>query len=74
MLSSKIIIEPNDVQAITGKSYRQCLRIITNIKKKLKKEKHQFISITEFCDYSSLPHDEVLTALQRSKKENNSDE
>jgi hypothetical protein len=70
MLSSKIIIEPNDVQLLTGKSYRQSLRIIQNIKRKLRKEKYQFISISEFCDYSRLPVDEVLIALHRNKEDN----
>lgn len=71
MLSSKIIIEPDEVQLLTGKSYRQSLRIIHNIKRKLKKEKHQFISVSEFCDYSRLPLDEVLVALHRNREDNN---
>ncbi|VXA98188.1 conserved hypothetical protein [Flavobacterium sp. 9AF] len=50
----RVCIYPKDIQRITGKSERQCRNIIARIKKELQKEKHQLVTIQEFCDYMGL--------------------
>ena len=52
-------IYPKDVQRITGKSYRQSLRMLQQIKRDLNKEKEQLISIDEFCIYTGLKFEHV---------------
>ncbi len=51
---SRIVIYPKDIQQITGKSERQSRNIIATIKKKHNKEKHQAVTIQEFCDYMGI--------------------
>ena len=52
-------IYPKDVQRITGKSYRQSLRMLQQIRRDLNKEKEQYISIDEFCIYTGLKFEHV---------------
>jgi len=51
---NRICIYPKDIQRITGKSERQCRNIINSIKKQLNKEKHQAVTLLEFCNYMGL--------------------
>ena len=55
----RVCIYPKDVQRITGKSYRFSRLLLIDIKKHLKKEGHQFISVDEFCQYTGLKFEEV---------------
>lgn len=55
----RVCIYPKDVQIITGKSYRYSRLLLTEIKKNLNKQEHQFISIEEFCLYTGLKLEEV---------------
>lgn len=50
----RVCMYPKDVQWITGKSERQSRDIVLKIKRYYKKEKHQPISIEEFCKYMAL--------------------
>jgi len=54
---------PKDVQRIMGTEYTQARRYLKKIKKHLNKEKHQYISVEEFCLYTGLPLDEVQRCL-----------
>jgi hypothetical protein len=56
---NRICIYPKDIQIITGKSDRQSRNIIAIIKKTLDKEKHQSVTIEEFCEYMGLKLVEV---------------
>jgi len=47
----RICIYPKDVQVVTGKSERYGRTIINKIKEHHHKEKHQLVTIDEFCDY-----------------------
>ena len=49
-----LIIYPKDIHLITGKSERQCRNSIMLIKNKLNKDKHQLLTIAEFCNYMGL--------------------
>ncbi|WP_366139171.1 hypothetical protein [uncultured Lutibacter sp.] len=47
----RICIYPKDVQVVTGKSERYGRTIINKIKEDLNKEKHQLVTIDEFCAF-----------------------
>jgi hypothetical protein len=53
----RIAVYPKDVMRITGKSERYSREILKKIKTDLNKEKHQLITIHEFCRYMAI--DEV---------------
>jgi hypothetical protein len=53
-----------NVMRITGKSERSSRSLMKAIRKKLGKEKHQMISVSEFCAYTGLSEAEVLRQLE----------
>jgi ATP:corrinoid adenosyltransferase len=56
-------IYPKDVQRITGKSYRQSLRILQQIRNVLRKEKHQIVTVDEFCSFMGFDNTKVEELL-----------
>lgn len=61
---NRICIYPKDVQVITGKSERYGRTIIKKIKDQLQREKHQAITIDEFCNYLGLKEDRVKQIIR----------
>lgn len=59
----RVCIYPKDVQRITGKSYRTARLLLLDIKKRLNKQEHQFITIEEFCTYTGLKIELVLPLI-----------
>ncbi len=57
--TKRLCIYPKDIQCITGKSYRQSARLLQKIRKELKKLENEFVSIEEFCQYTSLKLEQV---------------
>ena len=55
----RLCIYPKDIQRITGKSYRQSTRLLQKIRMKLNKLENEFVSIEEFCQYTSLKLEQV---------------
>ncbi len=55
----RICIYPKDVVVVTGKSYRQSIRLLQAIRKSLNKSEKDFITIEEFCTATGLPKEEV---------------
>ncbi|MBD3637582.1 MAG: hypothetical protein HUJ25_09530 [Crocinitomicaceae bacterium] len=55
----RVVIYPKDIMIITGKSERYSRYLIQRIKKYLKKEDHQVVSISEFCSYMGLNESEI---------------
>jgi hypothetical protein len=64
MINKRICIYPQDVQLITGKSERYGRKLIRTIKDKLQKEKHQLVTIDEFCDYMGLKKSEIIPFIK----------
>jgi DNA helicase TIP49 (TBP-interacting protein) len=60
----RICIYPKDVQIITGRSLRYCQELIKHIKMLLNKEKHQTVTIREFCDYMDFPFEDINDMIQ----------
>jgi hypothetical protein len=55
----RLCIYPKDIQRITGKSYRQSIRMMQTIRKELNKLQNELVSIEEFCQYTSLKQEQV---------------
>ena len=55
----RVCIYPKDIQRITGKSYRQSVRILQKIRKDLNKRPNELVSIDEFCKYTSLKYEQI---------------
>lgn len=57
--NKRLCIYPKDIQLITGKSYRQSIRLLQKMRTKLNKLENEFVSIEEFCQYTSLKIEQV---------------
>ena len=56
----RLCIYPKDIQKITGKSERYSRDLIHKIRAFSEKQKHQCITIEDFCKYSGLSKEQVL--------------
>jgi hypothetical protein len=63
MMTIRIIIYPKDVQKITGKSERYGRMLLKQIKVKLNKEDHQFVTVDEFCQFYGIKPEQVYPFL-----------
>ena len=55
----RVCIYPKDIQLITGKSYRQSIRLMQKIKREYHKQDSEFLTIDEFCSYTGIKSDEI---------------
>ena len=62
-IPKRVCIYPKDIQRITGKSYRQSIRLMQKIRKDLRKQENEFVSIEEFCNYTSLKYEQVIILI-----------
>jgi hypothetical protein len=58
-IHQRVCIYPKDIQRITGKSYRQSIRLMQSIKKDLNKSGNEFLTIDEFCSSTGLKYEQV---------------
>lgn len=70
--NKRLCIYPKDIQRITGKSYRQSIRLLQKIRTALNKLENEFVSIEEFCQYTSLKLEQVLPLIVDWKSNNTS--
>ena len=54
MKLTRTCIYAKDIQRITGRSERYCRKILQQIREKLNKESHQFVTLEEFAEYSGI--------------------
>jgi len=54
LVPNRIVIYTKDVMNITGRRERAARALLARIRKKLRKKKDEFISIEEFCQFTSL--------------------
>jgi hypothetical protein len=59
----RVCIYPKDIQRITGKSYRQSIRILNEIRKSLRKPKNSLVSVEEFCSHTGLKIEHVIPMI-----------
>jgi hypothetical protein len=62
-IPNRIVIYAKDVMNITGRKERAARKLIARIKKKYKKEKGEFISVEEFCEFTGLKEEKVAPFL-----------
>jgi len=60
---NRIVIYPQDVAIITGRSDRYGRMIIKRIKEHLGKEQYQFVTIKEFAEYMAIEVSLVETVI-----------
>jgi len=56
---TRIYIYPKEIHQLTGKSERYCRDLVAKIKKLHDKDKHQPVTIEEFCHYMKLNQEVV---------------
>jgi hypothetical protein len=59
----KLIIRNGDIQIILEVSERQARNKMFQIREYFKKEKHQVITVNEFCDYIGLQYEDVISRI-----------
>ncbi|WP_418511958.1 hypothetical protein [Corallibacter sp.] len=64
----RICIYPSDVEAITGKSKKTAQTLVRTIKDVYQKEKHQVVTIREFCEYMGLEYEDVFNEINNINK------
>lgn len=62
---ARLIIRPKDIEIILNVSPSYARRIVRVIKKAYDKEKHQKITVKEFCRYMGLEVNEVIEELNQ---------
>jgi hypothetical protein len=59
MNTKRACIYPKDIQRITGRSERYGRKVLNDIKEYLDKKPHQFVTISEFSEYSGIEIDTI---------------
>ena len=59
----RLCIYPKDIQRITGKSYRQSVRLLQKVRKELNKLENEFVTVEEFSVFSGLKLEQVLPLI-----------
>lgn len=62
---TRIVIYPIDIRILTEKSESYARKEIQNLKKALNKEKHQKVTIKEYCHYYGFDIKEVVAVLSK---------
>jgi hypothetical protein len=60
----RICIYAKDVMNITGRKERAARKLLAQIRKKYKKKKGQFITVSEFCEFTGIQSEIVLPYLR----------
>jgi hypothetical protein len=62
-MSIKAVIYPKDLVKITGKSQQTCQRELNKIKQALSLKKHEYLSLSAYCQYTKISMEDAKTAL-----------
>ena len=62
---TRIVIYPYDIIRLTDKSDSYARKEIQQLRKVLHKEKHQKVTIKEYCEYYALNLEEVINTLSK---------
>jgi hypothetical protein len=63
-ITNRPVIFAKDIMSITGRGKTYSYSLLSRIKKQYGKSKASFISIDEFCAYTGLNEDRVITFLK----------
>ena len=64
VIPNRIAIYAKDIQNITGRSERTSRKMLALLREKLNKQRGEFITAEEFCNYSGFKVEEVIKFLQ----------
>lgn len=64
---NRIVLYSSDIVILTDKSESYARKEIQNLKKVLKREPHQKVTIKEYCVYYGFKYEEVVAVLSRFK-------
>lgn len=59
----RICIYAKDVMNITGRKERAARKLLAQIRKKYKKKKNQFITVSEFAQYTGISQEVIIPFL-----------
>ena len=62
----QVCLYPKDVAQLTGTGYDAGKRLLQRIRTQLRKPARAYVSVADFCAYTSLPEAKVAAALNRS--------
>ncbi|MGB4844928.1 MAG: hypothetical protein WBP16_10715 [Ferruginibacter sp.] len=62
-IPNRIVIYAKDIMNITGRKERAARKLLARIRKQYKKNTGEFISIDEFCEFTSLKKESVTEFL-----------
>lgn len=62
-VSQRVCVYPKDVMRVTGKSERYARKLLNRIKKHLSKPSHQFVTVSEFSDYTGIDKPTIVENL-----------
>jgi hypothetical protein len=62
-IPQRIVILSKDVENLTGRSKRAAQSLLQHIRKELGKEKHHYITITEFCRHTGIVEEQVREVI-----------
>lgn len=62
----RIIIYPKDIEAMYDRSARFARHLLQTIREKYGKEKHQPVTIKEFCEYTAMSEETVHDFIMES--------
>lgn len=63
MNTKRCVIYAKDIQRITGRSVRYSHEVIRKIRQMTEKEKGQYITLSEFSEFSGIPKDDLEAYL-----------
>lgn len=63
MIPRRMVVYAKDVQNITGRSERTARALLQKIRLQKGKERGQFVSVADFCEFTGLKESEVLAFL-----------
>ncbi len=61
----RLVIYPQDVAEITGRSLRNARALLQELRTELGKKAREFVTIKEFCNFFNFPEDQVRNFVQR---------
>lgn len=62
--STRLVVYPKDVQAITGRCYRSSRHLLKAIRNANGKDKKAYVTVEEFCRYTGLKAEFVWPFLE----------
>lgn len=59
IVQRRMVIYAKDIETITGRKERTARKMLQSIRKKLGKEKWEFVTIGEFCQHAGISEEDV---------------